>query len=177
MTTAEKIKFYRTGLSMTQKELAEKTGISEISIRKYEAGERNPKPEQLRKISSALEIGENVLIDIDLKNIQLETVGDLASILFMLKERLGMSLVNNINETDEEGIKISFENHEANELLKLMYDVEKSHLRNIKGIDNLNDELRDDEVTFYKTSATSYPDSVKYNLCNNKQGLFDDEKK
>lgn len=75
------------------------------------------------------------------------------------------------------GIEISFENYEANELLKLMYDVEKSHLKNIKGIDNLNDELRDDEIIFYKTSTTSYSYSVKYNLCNNKQALFDDEKK
>ncbi len=176
MTTAEKIKYYRTGMGITQRELSEKTGISEISIRKYEAGERNPKPEQLKKISLALEIGENVLIDIDLKNLQLETMGDLASILYMLQERLGMSLVNDIDESDEDGIKISFENKVANDLLKVMYDEEKGCLKSNRGLESLTDEYTPEEIVFLKTSHTAYPDMARYNLCNNKTPLFENEK-
>lgn len=41
---------------MTQAELAQKAGISEISIRKYETGERKPKYETVLKIANALDV-------------------------------------------------------------------------------------------------------------------------
>lgn len=56
----EKIKFLRKSKGITQKQLADKSGVSEISIRKYESGDRNPKYEQLQKIASALEVSMEV---------------------------------------------------------------------------------------------------------------------
>lgn len=42
MNIGDHIKICRKAKKMTQKELAEKIGLSEISVRKYEAGERKP---------------------------------------------------------------------------------------------------------------------------------------
>lgn len=53
-TTSETIKKLRLNLNLTQKELAEKSSLSESSIKSYESGTRNPKVEALEKISAAL---------------------------------------------------------------------------------------------------------------------------
>lgn len=56
MTNGEKIKFYREKLGLSIAELAKKCSISEISIRKYESNERNPKAGTLIKLARALNI-------------------------------------------------------------------------------------------------------------------------
>lgn len=55
MTIGERIKELRIKKGLTQKQLANQTGLSEISIRKYESDERRPKIETIRKISSVLD--------------------------------------------------------------------------------------------------------------------------
>ena len=50
------IRRYRKLRMYTIKELAEKTGLSYITIVKYEHGERNPKRYSLYKISKALDV-------------------------------------------------------------------------------------------------------------------------
>lgn len=50
----QKIKELRIKQNMTQKELAAKSGLSEITIRKYESNERKPKIENIRNIAIAL---------------------------------------------------------------------------------------------------------------------------
>lgn len=55
----KRIKLLRKDKNLTQKKLSELVGLSEISIRKYENGERTPKFDALEKISEAL----NVQID------------------------------------------------------------------------------------------------------------------
>lgn len=55
MTVGERIKELRIKKGLTQKQLANQTGLSEISIRKYEADERRPKIETIRKISTVLD--------------------------------------------------------------------------------------------------------------------------
>ena len=46
----------RKELKLTQKELAEKTGISIVSLAKYEKNERLPSFENLNKLAKALEL-------------------------------------------------------------------------------------------------------------------------
>ena len=49
MTVGEKIRTYRKMRGISQKMLGQLAGgINEVTIRKYEAGDRNPKPGQLR---------------------------------------------------------------------------------------------------------------------------------
>lgn len=54
MTIAESIKRLRKSLNMTQKQLAEKTGIAQITIQQYEAGKYEPKRDNLIKLAKAL---------------------------------------------------------------------------------------------------------------------------
>ena len=52
----EKIKEFRNKKGVTQKELAEKMGLGQPQIGRWENGDRTPKPESLRKIADALEL-------------------------------------------------------------------------------------------------------------------------
>ena len=53
-TTGDTIRQLRTNRGLTQRQLAEKSGIIETTIRKYELGTQNPKIENLSKIADAL---------------------------------------------------------------------------------------------------------------------------
>jgi transcriptional regulator with XRE-family HTH domain len=54
MTTGERIKKVRKQKGMTQKELADKLGITNNSLSRYEIGERQPPVDMLEKIANAL---------------------------------------------------------------------------------------------------------------------------
>ncbi len=56
MNIGEKIKKYRKETGLTQKQLAEKIGRKEITIRKYESGEREPRISVINDICEALNI-------------------------------------------------------------------------------------------------------------------------
>lgn len=56
MSTGERIKRARTEAGLSQKALAEKMGVSQQTIAKYENGERNPKIGTLDRIAKALGI-------------------------------------------------------------------------------------------------------------------------
>jgi transcriptional regulator with XRE-family HTH domain len=120
MTIGEKIKCFRTINKMTQKSLGEVTGIGEATIRKYELGIRNPKPAQLKKIAQALDIGENLLLDIPFSSLDIATVGNAMALLLLLENRLGATYTiptNSKGEIDISKISIHFENAKVNEHL------------------------------------------------------------
>lgn len=107
MNIGEKIKFYRTEAGLSQKKLGELAGgINEVTIRKYEAGDRNPKIEQLQKIATALNISIYEFIDFDVT-----TVSDALSLLFKL-DNLDAMNINYQDTTDgiinPETISITF---------------------------------------------------------------------
>lgn len=54
MTIGDRIKAARNATKLTQKELATKSGIAEITIRQYESNKRQPRLEYLDKIAEAL---------------------------------------------------------------------------------------------------------------------------
>jgi transcriptional regulator with XRE-family HTH domain len=62
MNVGEKIRMLRKNASLTQKELASKSGIAEITIRKYENQERQPTLEMLFKLSKAFNISYDELL-------------------------------------------------------------------------------------------------------------------
>ena len=62
MTTGEKIRILRKKKNLTQKKLAELSGVAEITIRKYESGENFPRMSQMRKIAFALGVGPGDLL-------------------------------------------------------------------------------------------------------------------
>ena len=56
----KKIRAYREVRGYSQIQLAELSGINVGTIRKYELGIRNPKPDQLEKIATALGLNVSV---------------------------------------------------------------------------------------------------------------------
>ena len=53
MNIGERIRKIRIEKGMTQKEIAEKCGINDANIRKYESGRQNPKIDTIEKIAKA----------------------------------------------------------------------------------------------------------------------------
>ena len=82
MTTSEKIKYLRKQKAVTQTELAQLTGIHQVSIAKYEKNKMIPQPDQLRKIVEVLNISP--MIFFDESSFKLETRGDLMGLLITL---------------------------------------------------------------------------------------------
>ena len=111
----KKIRAFREFRGYSQIQLAELSGINVGTIRKYELGIRNPKPDQLLKITNALGISINLFMDFDI-----ETVSDVLSLLFKLDEQVDM---NFDAEKDENGefipstVKLSFKNAAINKKL------------------------------------------------------------
>lgn len=93
-TISEQIKNFRKLKNITQTELSEKTGISVSTIKKYEAGFRNPKYEQLAKIATALGIDVNTFFA---KKSQ--TPEELASIIMKLDAQTGIEWTATKDET------------------------------------------------------------------------------
>ncbi len=108
MTTGEKIKHFRNLRGISQETLGQLSGINSATIKKYEYGIRNPKPDQLMKIANALGISINMFMDFNI-----ETVSDVLSLILKMDEQLDMDFEA---EKDEDGsfipstIKISFKN-------------------------------------------------------------------
>lgn len=63
MSIAENIKYLRKKNKMTQKELAEKSGLAVITIQQYEAGKYEPKNESLYKLRKAFNCNIYEIID------------------------------------------------------------------------------------------------------------------
>ncbi|MFQ7401671.1 MAG: helix-turn-helix domain-containing protein, partial [Neglectibacter sp.] len=61
MTTGERLRAARISKGMTQKEVGEKCGIAEPTIRRYELGKLNPKLETLQRIAAVLHVDVNWL--------------------------------------------------------------------------------------------------------------------
>ena len=115
MTVGEKIKYYRNIRGISQEMLGNLSGINQATIKKYEYGIRNPKPDQLLKITNALGISINLFMDFDI-----ETVSDVLSLLFKLDEQVDMKFEA---EKDDNGefipstVKLSFQNAAINQKL------------------------------------------------------------
>ena len=62
MSISENIRMYRKAAGLTQKMLAAKCGMAEITIRQYESGKREPRSRQLTRIADALNISADSLI-------------------------------------------------------------------------------------------------------------------
>ena len=67
MTVGEKIKYYRNIRGISQEMLGNLSGINPATIKKYEYGIRNPKPDQLLKITNALGISIKLDEQVDMR--------------------------------------------------------------------------------------------------------------
>lgn len=118
----DKIRMYRQIREMNQIQLAEASGINVGTIRKYELGLRKPKPEQLAKIASALNLNVSVFLDININ-----TIGDVLSLLFTIDENCDMNLNCQIDENGKKTYNINFENIQLQQYLENWFEVRKKY--------------------------------------------------
>ncbi|MCM1054030.1 MAG: helix-turn-helix domain-containing protein [Bacteroides sp.] len=87
MTIGEKIKYCRNHSKITQAKLAELSGISLVSIKRYENDKMMPTLPQIKKLANALGIGALALTDTFFDSLQeLETYGDLIRLLIIFRK-------------------------------------------------------------------------------------------
>ena len=134
----KKIRAYREFRGYSQIQLAELSGINVGTIRKYELGIRNPKPDQLEKIATALGLNVSVFLDFNI-----ETVGDVLSILFAIDDSVNLSL----SETSDQNIAMTFDNPTMQDFFKKLcqfknvYEKEKAEILAIEDEDKRQEEL------------------------------------
>jgi transcriptional regulator with XRE-family HTH domain len=115
MTVGEKIRAYRTLRGISQKTLGSLAEMNEVTIRKYEAGDRNPKPDQLLKIANALGVSINLFMDFDI-----ETVSDVLSLVFKMDEQVDIDFQGTTNEDgtiDPKTLTLRFKHTQINNRL------------------------------------------------------------
>lgn len=128
----EKIRAYREFRGLNQIQLADLSGINVGTIRKYELGIRNPKPDQLEKIALALGLNVSVFLDFNI-----QTVGDVLSLLFAIDDSVDLSLSDISNESEEQ-IAFTFKNPTLQSFIKKwcefknVYEKEKAEILAIK---------------------------------------------
>lgn len=105
---ARTIKKYRKARKLAMEQLSEKSGINLSTLKKYETDNRNPKLEQLSKITEALEVSVFEFLDIEVKS-----VNDIISLVNK------MNIATDIDwDIDNDKVCISFKNKEINNCLK-----------------------------------------------------------
>lgn len=119
MSIGKSIKTWRMKEGLTQKQLAEASHVSEISIRKYEAGDRIPKIGTLSKIARALNItiGE---LDSDYTTMSQDR-SDAAGLESQIKTFLNN--ISNMNITENVKQQTSAE---INSILKLIQELNRT---------------------------------------------------
>ena len=155
MTTGEKIKYFRNMRGISQETLGQLSSINSATIKKYEYGIRNPKPDQLLKIANALGISINIF-----------TVSDVLSLLFKLDDQIDMKFEA---DKDDEGnfkpatVKLSFKNNLINKKLCTYMKALEIRENMLKAKDDYSEE--------------EYADSLQHineNIEEIKQHLLDD---
>lgn len=85
MKIGERLKKFRTASGLSQKQLADKSGMSEPAIRNYELGNRYPSDMQLEKVAGALGINPLAIADPDF-----DSYHGLIHALFQLEDLYGL---------------------------------------------------------------------------------------
>lgn len=84
MTLGDKIKYCRNRCGISQAKLAELSGISLVSIKRYETNKAIPLPPQMKKLTDSLGISSLAFSDTYFDSLQkLETYGDLIRLLII----------------------------------------------------------------------------------------------
>jgi len=135
---ASKIRKYRKEQNMSQDELSARSGINVSTIKKYEIGYRNPKTEQLIKISAALGVSINEFMDFEIS-----TISDVMSLIMKLDKQTNMKIEG---QKDKKGnyvpcsISITFTDEKINDALAIYLSYkEKSGIK--------KDELNSNDIT------------------------------
>lgn len=98
----DNIKRIRKSKGLTQNQLSEKLEVAEVTIRKWENGEREPNLETIRKIANTLEVPLGELIEKEDSKIILEEMGQLSESISNRMQNMLSSLMSITGLTEEE---------------------------------------------------------------------------
>ena len=101
MTIGEKIKYVRKLYHMSSAELAERTGIHPVSIRKYESNKMVPQSAQIERLAAAFHLSPAIFSGITDMRFDFQYSGDCLGMLIMLYTS-GALIIN--GERDEKSI-------------------------------------------------------------------------
>ena len=86
MSVGDNIRYWRKFAGMTQKDLAQKTGLDRETIQKYETGKLEPSKKTLRNVAAALDELPETLFDDDPWTPEQYALRDLATYIEILRE-------------------------------------------------------------------------------------------
>ena len=101
MTIGEKIKYVRKLYHMSSAELAERTGIHPVSIRKYESNKMVPQSAQIERLAAAFHLSPAIFSGLTDMHFDFQYSGDCLGMLIMLYTS-GALIIN--GERDEKSI-------------------------------------------------------------------------
>ena len=157
-TIASKMKFFRKLRGMTQEDLSIASGIDYSQIRRYEAGQRNPKFEQLQCIATALGVGITEFIDFNM-----DIAGEIVSLLAKLDEQ---SCIQWSGKKDKNGnyipssIHLSFDDDAINESLAEYLNYKNSVKSNVS-TDYVITDAEGNQLTIEQVRAKSLISDTK----------------
>ncbi len=98
MTIGKKIKYIRKLYHMSSTELAQRSGIHPVSIRKYESDKMVPQQAQINRIAAAFKLSPAVFSGITETNFDFQYSGDVLMLLIMLYTSGGLTVTGNRSE-------------------------------------------------------------------------------
>ena len=105
MTIGDKIKYCRAHTGISQAKLAELSGISLVSIKRYETNKALPLPPQIQRLADAFGVNVGVFEEpVSGWNISLETYGDLIKLVMILRRN---HIITINGDRGKDGILIS----------------------------------------------------------------------
>ena len=114
MTKANNIREFRKEAGLTQKQLAEKVGLSEQAIRMYELGKREPNVDVIKRIGKTLDVAPE-----SLRGVEIESAREALELLFALDEKYGLT-----PRVDENGISLVVDTHKTAASQKFVYAIQ-----------------------------------------------------
>lgn len=123
MTIAKKLKKAREEKGLTQKQLADKCGIVDSAIRKYESGKINPKPDALRKLAEALDISAMELLYLPTDDTQDSYSTDESPLNTQQVDRNSFSYLMQLHHITSEYLKKSEQSGDSSQIFAPMRDI------------------------------------------------------
>lgn len=170
MKLSEKIKLLRDRDNITQKELAEKTGINHSALRKYEINVNIPKEKHIVSIANFFQITPSLLKDFDEEQFNVINTGNVYALLItLIKSSFLLYKINEDNATfnlypnpllkeviDSDKIEISFISAETR-LPFFKWLVAYNKYLNAKKENNVDIEKIKDEVERIEFALCTMP--------------------
>ena len=152
MTIGNRLREARKNAGLTQKELATKVGLAEITIRNYEADKYEPKTNQLTKLANALhadggylmygvptEDGRTIVIDINREKLE-KTLQDIKAAEEIYRQKYNTSTIHTA---------VSHYNMTVKECLELMEEYNSVLAKYSITHDQLHTLIKDLHISFH----------------------------